>query len=145
MSTTTSSRLGLSRWSAGTDAWPARPGWDAENATLDNLVAIDLQVATLADRPAASIRGRYCEVEDDGTGVTRLYRDNGTAWREIGPVGGGGAGGTLKTDGSAGAEGTSVKAARADHTHRLPIVLLESGTSAPPAGTPVGAIIFRKV
>lgn len=113
MAVTPTARLGLNRWSAGTDPWPARPGWDAQQQKLDDLVAIDLQ-NTFANRPAAAVRGRYFFATDTG----RLYRDTGTAWNEVGPTGG--VAPAALTFGSAGAEGVNVRAARADHTHPMP-------------------------
>ncbi|KWW97389.1 hypothetical protein LI90_4361 (plasmid) [Carbonactinospora thermoautotrophica] len=129
MAVTTTPRLGLQRWDAGSDPWPARAGWDQQQATLDNLVAIDLQ-GTAAARPAAGIRGRYYFAADTG----RLYRDDGTQWIEVGPVGGAGPGGALAF-GAAGVEGVSVRAARADHTHPMP-----AHDAAAHSGIPLSAL-----
>ncbi|WP_053207959.1 hypothetical protein [Jiangella muralis] len=115
MAVTQTPRLGLNRWSAGTDAWPGRAGWDQQQQTLDEMLAIDLQVATVDARPTAGVTGRYCFV----TGTGRLYRDDGTQWSEVNPIGGAGAGGALAY-GGAGVEGTSARIARADHTHTMP-------------------------
>lgn len=115
MAITNSPRLGIERWSHGTDRHPPRAVWDAQQAILDDLVAIDRQYATLADRPAAGVRGTYCWVE--ATGV--LYRDDGSQWRPIVQFGGG-AGAAVVVGGS-GAEGTSARTARADHSHPLPL------------------------
>ena len=79
MAVTQSPRLGLTRWGAGTDPL-RRSQLDADHATLDNLAAIDLQVADLNARPAASTRGRYCFVESEQL----VYRDTGTAWVLVG-------------------------------------------------------------
>ena len=57
-------RLGIETWSHGTDRHPPRAVWDAQQKTLDDLVAIDRQYATLAERPAAGVRGTYCWVEE---------------------------------------------------------------------------------
>ena len=115
MAITNSPRLGIERWSHGTDRHPPRAVWDAQQGILDDLVAIDRQYATLADRPAAGVRGTYCWVE--ATGI--LYRDDGSQWRPIVQFGGG-AGAAVVVGGS-GAEGTSARTARADHSHPLPL------------------------
>ena len=116
MAITNSPRLGIERWSHGTDRHPPRAVWDAQQAILDDLVAIDRQYATLADRPAAGVRGTYCWVEENGV----LYRDDGAQWRPIVQFGGG-AGAAVVVGGS-GSEGTSARTARADHSHPLPLV-----------------------
>ena len=79
MAVTQSPRVGLTRWGAGTDPF-RRAQLDADHGRLDDLVAIDLQVATINDRPAAGTRGRYCFVEATGL----VYRDDGAAWVTVG-------------------------------------------------------------
>lgn len=118
MATTTTPRLGLTRWSAASDPWPARPGFDAEQALLDDLLAVTVQ-GTYAARPAAAIRGRFYWVTGTGTNAGKLYYDTGTAWLDVIPVGGGGPGGALAF-GGIGVEGTSGRGARADHKHTVP-------------------------
>ena len=114
MAVTTSPRLLLTRWSAGTDPF-TRAQLDQDFADLDNLAAIDIQ-GTLAARPAPGVRGRYYFATDDGPG--RLYRDTGTAWTLINVASAlGGAAPTASAVGDAGAEGASTAAARADHRH----------------------------
>lgn len=78
MAVTTTPRLGLTRWSAGTD--PLRRS--QIDTSLGNLEAWAMrgEAGTLANRPAAGIRDRY--YTDDATGVT--YRDSGTAWTVVG-------------------------------------------------------------
>lgn len=117
MAVTKSPRLGLDRWSAGTDLHPNRAEWDAQQGRLDDLVAIDVEVATFADRPAPK-RGVYMWVVDE----QRLYRSTATGWVTTAKIGGGGRG-TQITIGAASAavEGASAFAARADHTHNLPL------------------------
>lgn len=117
MAVTNSPRLGLPRWSEGTDLHPNRAEWDAQQGLLDDLVAIDVEVATYADRPSPK-RGIYMWVIDE----QRLYRATSTGWLTTAKIGGGGRG-TQITIGatSAAVEGTSAFAARADHTHNLPL------------------------
>lgn len=78
MAVTSSPRLGITRWSAGTDPY-TRAQQDGDHATLDDLAAIDAQ-GTLAARPAAGTRGRYYWATD----VAALFRDDGAAWTLIG-------------------------------------------------------------
>jgi hypothetical protein len=113
MAVTTTPRLGINRWSAGTDAWPARGGWDAQQQTLDDLTAIDQQ-GTIALRPVAGVRGRFYFTTD----TRKLYRDDGTQWNEVGPNGG--VVPTTQAFGDAAVEGTSARSARADHKHAMP-------------------------
>lgn len=113
MAVTPTPRIGLKRWSAGTDPWPARSGWDEQQQKLDDIMAMDSQ-GPLSARPVAGVRGRYYFSTDTG----RLHRDDGTAWNEVGPVGG--VNPAALTFGGAVAEGTSLRAARADHVHAMP-------------------------
>lgn len=77
MAVTTSPRLGITRWSDDADEY-TREQRDADNALLDELTAIDEQ-GLIAARGAAGTRGRYYYATD----TQRLYRDDGTAWREV--------------------------------------------------------------
>lgn len=118
MTVSSSPRLGLTRWSSADDPF-SRGQLDGDHADLDNLVAIDLQVASLNARPAAAIRGRFCTV-DDGSTTPRTYRDTGTRWVEVNlPTYGGTP--TAETFGKAGAAGTSTTVARGDHVHAMPV------------------------
>ena len=115
MAVTTTPRLGLPTYSAGSDPHPGRTDHNSRMTQLDALVALAKQ-GTTAERPAAKTWGRlYWD-----TTVSRLYWDTGTAWAEVSTVGGGGAGAALVI-GGAGSEGASSRAARADHTHPLPL------------------------
>ena len=117
MAVTQTPRLGLQSWSAGTDPHPNREEWDAQQHLLDQLVAVDVQVATWADRPSGAARGTYLWVEADRA----LWRATGTGWELITRIGGGGAGVPVVIGGS-GVEGVSSNAARADHSHSIPLV-----------------------
>ncbi len=86
MALSLSARLGLTRWSAGSDPL-ARAQLDTDNSRLDALAAMDIQVATIADRPAAAIRGRYCWVAD----IRTLFRDEGATWHRVAETDSGGA------------------------------------------------------
>ena len=108
-------RLGLTEYSAGTDLHPDRLKFNNQQKLLDKIVAI-AQHGTLAARPAAGRGGAIYWATDS----SRLYYDDGTAWREVNTTGGGGAGAPISVGGSP-AEGSSARAARADHTHALPL------------------------
>jgi hypothetical protein len=72
-----SPRLGITRWSADTDA-VSRAQFDGDHGRLDDLVAMAIQ-GLAADRPAAAIQRRLYYATD--TGVLSL--DTGTAWVEV--------------------------------------------------------------
>lgn len=78
MAETTTTRLGLRRWSAGTDT-PSRAEFDTSFGNLELLTAIDKQ-DTFANRPAAGVRGTY--FWDTTNSV--LWRDSGSAWSVVG-------------------------------------------------------------
>jgi len=115
MAVTTTPRLGLKQYSSGADPHPTRTEFNAQQTQLETLVALAAQ-GTLAERPTAAKWGRLYFATDN----SRIYWDTGSAWVEVSNVGGGGAGSSVVV-GGAGAEGTSNRAARADHTHSLPL------------------------
>lgn len=80
MALTLSARLGLTRWSAGTDAL-TRIQLDGDHGKLDDLVAIDRQ-GLAVNRPAAGVRGTYW-TSTDGPDAGVTFRDDGTAWRRV--------------------------------------------------------------
>lgn len=85
MAVTLTSRLGLNKWSVGTDPF-TRAQTNADHDALELLSAIDQQ-GLLASRPAAATRGKYYWSTDvaaaGAAGGKRLYRDDGAAWYEI--------------------------------------------------------------
>lgn len=118
MAVTTTPRLGLNRWSAGTDLHPNRAEWDAQQAILEDKIAIDVEVETYADRPDPK-RGIYMWVLDE----QRLYRATSTGWATTAKIGGGGRGTQIVVGpASSAVEGVSSHGARADHTHTIPLV-----------------------
>lgn len=76
MAVTQTPRLGLTKWSAGSDPF-ARSQMNTDADALELLAAIDAQ-GTFAARPAAGVRGRYYWSTDK----FRLYRDDGAAWQD---------------------------------------------------------------
>lgn len=79
MAITSSPRLGITRWGAGTDPF-TRLQMDASHAALEANSAMFAQ-GTLASRPAFGKQGRFYFATDNlGT-----YYDTGTAWRDVQP------------------------------------------------------------
>lgn len=105
--------IGTSQWSSDADTYPGRVGWNSELANLNAKAARWLQGST-GNRPVAANPGRYFWATD----TFRLWYDDGSAWTEVSPVGGGGTP-TAGSVGVAGGEGVSRIAARADHQHAL--------------------------
>jgi hypothetical protein len=100
------SRLGL----VGPDGNdPAASGDDRIRALMDrlDLVAARDDQGTLANRPAAGIRGRYYFATDDTTisSSGSLYRDTGTIWVVVGNPPGGGSVGPAGPQGPQGPQG----------------------------------------
>lgn len=83
MTVTTTTRLGITRWSAGTDPL-TRAQMDASHAAIELLTAIYGQ-GTFSARPAAGTAGRFYFATDSKV----LYYDNGSVWNEAGGAGGG--------------------------------------------------------
>ncbi|QKY79789.1 minor tail protein [Arthrobacter phage Bumble] len=115
MAVTNTPRFALKQYSSGGDPHPTR---DEHNAMI---AAIEAQAArygagTTASRPSAGKSGTFYR----DTTVSKTYLDDGTAWIDLTPVGGGGAGAAVLVAGAA-SEGVSTYAARADHTHSLPL------------------------
>lgn len=108
-------RLGLTKYSSGSDLHPNRTEFNALQDLLESLVAISAQ-GTLSARPPAGVKNRTYWATD----TARQYFDDGKQWLDVNPNGGGGAGQSVVVAGTA-AEGTSARAARADHTHNLPL------------------------
>lgn len=115
-------RTGVSQASADSDTWPGRTGFNAEYANLNNVIAVWGQ-GTTAARPVAAYQGRWFWATD----TSRLWVDNGTAWTEVSPVGGGGVPVQVNV-GSGGSEGVSRIAARADHSHPLAAPAFDPGS-----------------
>ena len=107
-------RTGDITYTAGTDAHPKRVDHNAAVARRNERIPT-MKQGTAAQRPVA---GSKMQLYWD-TGNNVLSIDDG-AWKDVSPIGGGGAGAAVNANG-AGAEGTSPRAARADHTHPLVI------------------------
>ncbi len=109
-------KLGLKKFTSGTDPHPTRTDHNAERDLFDSLVAMASK-GLFSARPAAGKSGRFYFTTD---APNRLYFDDGVAWFEVSSNGGGGAGAGLAV-GGVGVEGVSTRSARADHTHPLPL------------------------
>lgn len=79
MAVTTTPRVGLTRWSAGTDPL-RRSQLDTAMANIEKYLMRAETPGTLAARPAAGIVDRYYYATD----VKCLYRDTGAAWEAVG-------------------------------------------------------------
>ena len=77
MAVTTSPRFGVTRWSAGGDAFN-RTQMDASHSAIETKGAIYLQ-SVAASRPAAGTAGRYHYATD----TTAFTYDDGTGWRSV--------------------------------------------------------------
>lgn len=106
-------RLGLTTYTAGTDARPGRAEHNAERNLLEALVIVGGQGTEAARPTAGKARALYWNTER-----LTLQWDTGTSWQDISTNGGGGPGRAVLV-GAPGEEGTSVRSARADHTHSL--------------------------
>lgn len=115
MAITPTLRFALKQYGSGGDPHPNRAEFNAMIDAIENNAAMFSQGATGA-RPPAGKRGRFFYDET----ADRIFYDNGTGWKDANPNGGGGAGLALAI-GGAGGEGVSTRAARADHTHPLPL------------------------
>jgi len=112
MTVSTTTRLGVYTWSAGTDEFTRDQMTDSHTA-LENRAAIFLQ-GTFAARPAAgasNARGFYLATDQ---GI--LYYSDGSAWSPVNSF----ATPVAIVPGDVNTAGSSSLAARADHKHGLP-------------------------
>lgn len=77
MAVTTTSRLGVTRWSDGGDSF-TRTQMDTSHSSLESRVPVYLQ-DTFGNRPAAGTVARFFFATD----TYRLYYDDGVAWRDV--------------------------------------------------------------
>ncbi|GAB3191726.1 pyocin knob domain-containing protein [Nesterenkonia suensis] len=108
-------RLGLPTYTSGTDAHPIREDFNTRMQLLDQLAAI-VEEGPHEDRGLPQTWGRFWLSTD----TRDLYFDRGNEWVLVARIGAGGPGADVVVDGSP-SEGTSDRAARADHTHNLPL------------------------
>ncbi|QDK01905.1 hypothetical protein SEA_VIBAKI_24 [Arthrobacter phage Vibaki] len=113
MAITPTTRFVLKKYTSGGDPHPSRTEFNTMIDAIENNAGMYSQ-GTTAARPAAGKAGRWYW---DQT-VSRMYYDDGVAWQDQNPNGGGGAGAKV-VPGAAAIEGVSTKAARADHTHTI--------------------------
>lgn len=122
MAVTQTPRFTLPQWSAGTDSYPGRTGFNDILGLIEDQAAIAYPSGLIANRPASGAFGRFFLATDQGTSG-RLYYDGGSGWIELNTNGGGGIPTAVTVGGTAVAtdEGSSNRSARADHIHRLPL------------------------
>lgn len=117
MAVTTTTRLGVYRWSAGTDEFN-RAQMDASHSSLEDKAAIFL-AGTFASRPAvsAAVARAFYLATDQNSPVGILYYCDGSTWQAVNsfatPTG-------VVTPGSANTQGTALTLSRSDHVHALP-------------------------
>lgn len=119
MAVSNTPRFSLPQWSAGTDPYPGRTGFNNILALLENQAALAFPSGPIAGRPRSGAFGRFFLATDQGDGG-RLYYDGGSGWVELNTNGGGGAGRPVVIEGNA-SEGSSNRSARSDHTHNIPL------------------------
>jgi|SRR6478736_1793721 len=116
MAISQTTRVGVTRWSGGNDAFN-RDQMDESHDRIETRLGTFYQ-GTIATRPAASAtyaRGFYLATDQNAPqGI--LYYCDGTAWRAVNAFNAPSA----QTPGDAIAEGTAVTLARSDHKHALP-------------------------
>ena len=122
-------RVSLPQWSEGSDPRPDRAKTNAIHQAIENQMVIDVPAGLLKNRPVQGTRGRlFCATDQGSDG--RVYYDNGTTWVALNTTGGGGPGLPIVING-AGAEGSSVQSARADHTHAIPLATKDNAGAMP--------------
>lgn len=109
-------RMGLPTYTSGTDLHPTREDFNERMGLIDQLAAV-FRIGTLEDRPLPETPGLLYICTDSRL----LYVDTGTEWIDVRRLGHDGAGRALEVGSSEGTEGESDRAARADHTHPLPL------------------------
>ncbi len=119
MAVTKTPRFQLDQWSASSDPRPGRVDTNRIHALIESQAAKVYPSGVLSDRPATNVFGSFYLATDQGVDG-RLYYNGGTGWVALNTVGGGGPGKPLIINGDGG-EGSSLLAARADHTHPLPL------------------------
>lgn len=119
MAVTKTPRFQLPQWSQGSDPRPGRVDTNTIHQLIETQAAKVYPSGTYANRPGTNIFGAFYLATDQGVGG-RLYYNSGTEWIALNTVGGGGPGKPIVINGAA-VEGTSLLAARADHTHTIPL------------------------
>lgn len=119
MAVTKTPRFQLPQWSQGSDPRPGRVDTNTIHQLIETQAAKVYPSGTYANRPGTNIFGSFYLATDQGVGG-RLYYNSGTGWIALNTVGGGGPGKPIVINGTA-VEGTSLLAARADHTHTIPL------------------------
>ena len=112
MAITSTTRLGLTRWSAATDPF-TRDQMDTSHERLESRVAAFFSGTDINDYPAAT----YARSFFYNTSTQILFYSNGSTWQSLTQYGT-----TIYplSPSSASATGTATTAARSDHVHSLP-------------------------
>lgn len=129
MAVTKTPRFQLPQWSQGSDPRPGRVDTNTIHQLIETQAAKVYPSGTYANRPGTNIFGSFYLATDQGVGG-RLYYNSGTGWIALNTVGGGGPGKPIVINGTA-VEGTSLLAARADHTHAIPLATKSNAGAMP--------------
>lgn len=146
MAVTKTPRFQLDQWSEGGDPRPGRVDTNRIHQLIETQAAKVFPSGLLSKRPASNTFGSFFLATDQGV-EGRLYYNGGSGWVALNTVGGGGQGKPVVINGTGG-EGSSLLAARADHTHAIPLAtrdnagamasqwaeLMENATSSATAG-----------
>lgn len=147
MAVTKTPRFQLDQWSEGGDPRPGRVDTNRIHQLIETQAAKVFPSGVLSNRPASNTFGSFFLATDQGVDG-RLYYNGGSGWVALNTVGGGGPGRPIVING-VGGEGSSLLAARADHTHAIPLAtasragamasqwaeLMENATVTATAGT----------
>lgn len=129
MAVTKTTRFQLPQWSQGSDPRPGRVDTNTIHQLIETQAAKAYPSSTYANRPATNIFGSFFLATDQGVGG-RLYYNGGDGWIALNTVGGGGPGKPIVINGTA-VEGSSLLAARADHTHAIPLATKDNAGAMP--------------
>ena len=105
---------GLKKYTAGSDPFPGRLGYNEFVDAINQIPGCG--IGSLSERPAPSAGLRFWVEESTG----RMTVNTGTAWVEVAPVGGVYPSYNI-IGATTGNEGSSLRAARADHQHPMPL------------------------
>ena len=129
MAITRTKRFDLEIYSEGSDPFPGREEHNAEAQKVEAMAARVYPSSEYKNRPTTNIFGSFFMATDQGVNG-RLYYNGGIGWVPLNTVGGGGAGTPVVINGAS-VEGSSLLAARADHTHNIPLATKSNAGAMP--------------
>lgn len=129
MAITKTKRFDLEIYSEGSDPFPGREEHNTEAQKVEAMAARVYPSSEYKNRPTTNIFGSFFMATDQGVNG-RLYYNGGNGWEPLNTVGGGGAGTPIVINGAS-VEGSSLLAARADHTHSIPLATKSNAGAMP--------------